>query len=196
MNAILVSVVTVTLLAALAMDQQSARIDAIKYYSGRVNASQFVEIMERDFRNIGVGVEKGTAKIIDYRWDESKKYFEFKSMVDTMANASPRQIRYEMTPAAHIKFVVGNRRDSLAAYKVVRYHFENGAYKGDGGSVHSITHFNITLLDQYEQDVSKNLENARLIDVGMIALSPLGEDESAGRFRWHTRYRPVNLALE
>ena len=191
-NAVMVGGVVLLILGAMTLSGQEAQIDGARFYASRVHASQLTQILERDMRNIGMGVDTSQAKIIAFQWDKGAKAFEFRTVVDTTASAPTRQVKYELIKT---KLLVSNK-DSVQCYQLNRYTFSGGAYQPDGQSIDTITDLDIELIDESGLAVSSDLKKTRFINVSLAAVSPLGEDAAIGRFRWRTRFRPINLSIE
>ena len=191
-NAVMVGGVVLLIMAAMSLNTSEVQIDGARYYAGRLHSSELTQILERDIRNIGMGVDTSQAKIISYEWTKTNRVFEFRSVADTTHTAPTRQVKYELVPSK----VLITDTDSVQCYQLNRYTMHSGSYMIDGQSLDTITDLNIQLLESDGSAVGSDLKETRFVDVSLAAISPLGEDAAVRRFRWHTRFRPINLTIE
>lgn len=189
LNAIIVGGAVMLIMAAMTMSNQTAQVDSTRYYSGRSQFSQLTEFVERDFRNLGMNADTSLGMIIGYQWDQDAKFIEFQTMSDTTDGAAPSQIKYELTTSHWEK----TDSDSIQCYELIRYAYSGGSYKDVGASMNTLTSFEIQLFDENESSVTGDLNDTRIIEVAMIAISPLGEGGTIKRLRWRKRYMPINL---
>ena len=174
---------------------QDAQVDAIRYYSGRLNMVQLTEMLERDLRNLGSGVPPGIDEIIAYDWSASTPYIEFYTQEDTIAGLPARRVRYELQKTRVMYSQESGRVDSVQCYELIRRKWVAGSFVDDGRSMDTLTDISIDLLDVALQPITSNFDQTRFIQVDLEAIPPLGQERSLKRFRWRNRYHPINLSF-
>jgi len=188
--AILISGFLLTLIVQLTRDSNENRLDTTRYYASRVQSAAFIETIQRDFRNLGAGVDAAQPMITGFTWDNTQKTFEFKAALNPAVPTQVDEIKYELNEVPSAENVCPS-----TCYELKRYVKKSGSYVHDGGSMASIAEFAIVLRDGGGTvlPVGANLDDTREIEVRMAALSPFGEDRIIKRTRWQTRFKPVNL---
>ncbi len=190
--AILAAGFLLTLLVQLSRDSNDARLDSTKYYANRVQTTALIETIQRDFRNLGAGIDAANTMIVEFEWDEDDvvKTFEFKASLDPDLPTQIDQVRYELHELSSSQ---SNCDTGVTCFEIRRYVKNGVVYDLDGGSQASLTEFVLDLKDGNGMPVGANLDDTREIEVKLAALSPFGEDQLIKRTRWQSRFRPPNL---
>jgi hypothetical protein len=191
-NAVLIGGVIMLIIASMSLNNRETMIDGARYQAGRMHASDLTRVIERDLRNLGVGADTSEASIAAFQWDDDAKAFEFRTTSDTVMTTTSYMVKYELVKSRKM----ATKEDSVQCYQLKRYALSGGVYKPDGNSIETITELDIALLDRDGAPVNGDLAAARSIDVSLVAISPLGEDEIVERYRWRTRFHPINLSIE
>ncbi len=193
--AVLISGFLLLILVQLNRSGNEARVDSTRYYAGRIQATAFTETLQRDFRNIGSGVDAAQTMIDAFQWDSNDKYIEFYTTVGSGAGAPVEQIRYEVENAPDCQTRVSRNAtpDPIPCFRVDRSVWDGTQFVKDGGSMDTLTEFEIELRDGNGTSVAGNLDDTREITLQMVAMSPLGEERIIKRMRWQTRFHPFNL---
>lgn len=170
---------------------QQAQVETTRYYAGRTQMIAFIETLQRDFQNVGAGVNPTSPMITAYTWNGTEKSIEFLATVDTTAGAPVELIKY------HLIAVTGQSIcGQVQCYELQRYVHTGSTYQPNGKSMSTLTEFEIQLYEGDGSPVGANLNDAREIQVRVAALSPMGEEGIIKRSRWQTRFQPVNLTLK
>lgn len=184
----LVGSIVLLLIISIQHRGHEANIEAGLFYANRAQTLGLIEMIERDFPNIGSGVEPGSQPMLaDYAWTEQERYFEFLATVDSTADAPVERIRYEVVPAQ----AEACTRAQVDCFEVRRLVWNGSSFAVSGRSQSTLTDFEIQLLP-----TPTALESVREVDVRFAAISPLGEDQITRRTTWQTRYTPFSLSLQ
>ena len=178
-------------LVQLQQTGQQTQMEATRYYANRTQMVTFIETLQRDFQNVGAGVNPSDQMIVSYSWNGTEKYIEFLATVDTTAGAPVELIKYQLLSAPTGQ----SRCEEVQCYEVQRFVHDGTAYQLDGKSMNTLTDFEIQLRTWNGTPVGANLDETRQIVVRVAALSPLGSEEIVKRSRWQTQFRPINLTL-
>ena len=191
--AVLISGFLLLILVQLNRNGNQARVDTTRYYAGRAQATSFIETLQRDFRNIGSGVDATDAMISAFQWDDVDKFIEFYATIEPDP-APVKHIRYKKVSAPDCEILDENGEPaSTPCFQVVRFVYDGTQWVEKGGSMETLTKFKIEIRDGNGANASGNPDDTREIAVQMVALSPLGEDGIIKRTRWQTQLRPTNL---
>jgi hypothetical protein len=175
-------------LALLQIRGQQANVQAGQFYVNRVQSLGFLEVLQRDFANIGAGVQgTGQSMIVEHAWSGTTKRFEFRAVVDTTAGAPVQQVRYELTTSTDPVCT----SQGVTCYQVRRLIRQGTTYVETGRSHSTLTEFDVQLFP-----AGATLANVREVGVRMSAMSPMGEDKIVRRSTFETRFRPLNLAFQ
>ena len=198
--AVLISGFLLLMLVQLNRNGNQARVNTTRYYAGHVQATSFIETLQRDFRNIGSGVDAADAMINAFQWDDDDTFIEFYATIqpDTIPTAPPAPvelIRYEKVAVPDCQTRVSRyaQPDPIPCFRVDRSVWDGTQFVKEGGSMDTLTEFKIEIRDGNGANASGNPDDTREIVVRMAALSPLGEDGIIKRTRWQTRLQPTNL---
>jgi hypothetical protein len=185
--AILVGTVVLLILAGIHLSSQTAGAEAGMYYMNRVQTLSLIQMIERDFPNIGAGVDPQQRDMITaYTWTEDERRFEFRAVVDTTEGAPVERIQYRVEPVDN----PACERLEIQCYEVQRLADTGNGFEPSGRSNTFVTDFQIEISPQ-----TGNLADVREIRVRLAALSAAGEASIVGRSNWETRFRPFNLTL-
>jgi len=198
--AVLISGFLLLILVQLNRNGNQTRVNTTRYYAGRAQATSFIETLQRDFRNIGSGVDAADDMISAFQWDQVDTFIEFYATIEPdpeppAAPAPVKRIRYEKVSAPDCQTRVSRTAPpvTIPCFRVVRSVYDGTQFVEEGGSMDTITDFAIDVRRANGASAASNLEEARAIVVRMEALSPLGEDGIIKRTRWQTRLQPTNL---
>lgn len=194
LNAVLIGGIAILILAQLAIDRQGAQVNATRYQAGLVHMNDLVEMIEHDFHNIGSGISPADSMIVAYKWDQSGKYFEFRTASDT-TGVIIKQIRYELAKTRDIP-VKSDSVKTVQGYELRRYELKSGSYTLTGKSMDTVTDLTISLYRAGGGTIGSDLNKAREVVIQMTALSPLGEDQLVRRNHWNARFYPTSLSLK
>lgn len=174
---------------------------------GAVNSTQIVRakkqlftavpMIERDFRNLGAGVDSVEkvfpAGLIDTTSCKSpggECRFTFNGRVDS-TNMTVSRISYRWVYSGS---EVITDQETKAEVTVPLFRLRRGV-DGDENTLKwdRVTDFHITLFDSTGSAISGNAENTRQIHVELQALVPRGIGNDLEVMRWASWFRPVNL---
>lgn len=184
----IVGSIVLLLIVSIQHRGHEANIEAGLFYANRAQTLSLIEMIERDFPNIGSGVEPGTQPmLVDYEWSETQRYFEFFATVDSAAAAPIERIRYEAVAAQ----AEACTQAQVDCFEVQRLVWNGTGFVVSGRSQPTLTDFEIRLFPTPDA-----LDAVREVEVRFAALSPLGEDQITRRTTWQTRYSPFSLTLQ
>lgn len=195
LNAIIVSAVLVFILAWVMFQMQETNMETTLHRQKQTQALDLIEMLERDLRNVGSGVDLTDDMILAYQWDEDNRYLEFLSISDTSEAATVEQIRYELESSDSLMVVDQGVSQRVPAYTLHRKVFSGGSYITTGSSQPMITELSVSLLDADSTPVTVALNATRIIEVQLKVASNLDTDEGMPVTVWETRFRPVSLFL-
>lgn len=186
-TAILIGTVVLLILAGIHLTSQTAGAEAGMYYMNRVQTLSLIQMIERDFPNIGAGVDPQQRDMITaYEWTEEERRFEFRAVVGTAEGAPVERVQYRVEPVENETCA----RLGIQCYEVQRLANAGSGFVVSGRSNTFVSDFQIEVSPQ-----TGNLADVREIRVRLTALSPAGESSTVGRTNWETRFRPFNLTL-
>lgn len=186
LSASLVAGIVILMLVGMHHRGQATAVESVLFYANRAQALSLVEMIERDFPNIGSGVAAGDPMLLSHAWSGSTGHFEFWAAVDSAAGAPAQHIRYEAVPSESAVC----EQAGLACFEVRRLVRAGSGFEVSGRSQETLTAFEIELLP-----VGAPLERVREVRVKMAALSPSGGAGTVPQTSWETRFRPFSLAL-
>ena len=190
--AVFIAGIIFLLLVQLQRSGQQIQVETTRHYAKRTQMVTFIETVQRDFQNVGAGVDPSNEMIVSYSWNTTEKSIEFLATVDTTAGAPVELIKYQLlsvpTGESHC--------EEVQCYEVQRFVHDGTAYQADGKSMNTLTDFEIQLRTWNGTPVGTNLDETRQIDVRVAALSPMGGEGVVKRSRWQTLFRPINLTLQ
>jgi hypothetical protein len=185
--AILVGSAVVLVLGVLHLRTNDAGAEAGLYYMNRVQTMVLINMIERDFPNIGAGVDPQSRDMISgYTWSEDERRFEFNAAIDSALGAPVERIQYRVVPAENPMCA----RHQVECFEVQRLVRSESGFEITGRSNNFVTDFEIELFPE-----SADLRDVREVRVRLVALSPSGAKSTVGHTRWETRFRPFNLSL-
>jgi hypothetical protein len=188
LTAAVVGTIVLLMVVAVQFQGQTANVESGAFYMNRVQSLSFIEIMERDFPNIGSGVTPGVDPMITaYDWSGETRYFEFWATVEAGDGATVELIRYEARPTE----VDACTRAGEECVEVHRLIHDGTDFRPTGRSQQTLAEFEIELLP-----AGAALEEVREVRVRMAALSAMPGQSAIGRSVWETRYRPVSLSFQ
>ncbi len=190
--AVLIGGIILLVLVQLQQTGQQTQVEVTRYYANRKQMVTFIETLQRDFQNIGAGVNPSDQKIVSFSWNNTEKSIEFRARVDTTAGAPVELIKYQLLPVPTEE----SSCEEVECYEVQRFVHDGIAYQADGKSMNTLTDFEIELRTWNGTPVGANLDDTREILVRVAALSPLGEEGVIKRSRWQTQLRPISLTLQ
>lgn len=198
LTAVMISGLIILVAVQVQRTSQDTQVETTRYYANRTHLVAFIDMLERDFQNIGSGVDPAQPMILDFSWTDSQKYLEFRATVDTTASAPVEQIKYQLVPTHLVDMGQEGTPEMVQCYELQRLVYDPVAldYQLDGKSAETLTDFEIELRTGAGYPVGANLDETRAILVRVGALSPLGVDRITERTRWQTRFQPVNLTLK
>lgn len=185
---------------------QEASIDAVQYRAAKTTMLSLVEIVERDFQNMGahmywdgtnfVGVAEDPADVIENTWYDSSAVpggmqytFQFRSQTDSLQ--APVLIRYEWEPidGETITLEDGTVRQ---LYEVRRLDAAGDITYRD----RMITEFDLDIQpDTVINPILINLDLARVFKIRVQGISPLGKSQTVEETRFDATYRPVAMTI-
>ncbi len=184
----LVAAIVLFMLIGVQLATQRANIDANLHYMSRAQTLSLIEMIERDFPNIGAGVEPGSDPMIErYDWSGSTRWFEFRAATDPTESAPVELIRYVVSPSTS---PICEEAD-VSCLKVERLVDAGSGFQPSGASAETLTEFEIELTPD-----TGALGDVRGIRVRLAALSMAGEASLIGRTTWETRFHPFSLGLQ
>lgn len=193
---IMIGGLVMLIMATVYLDGQEAGVEITMQYSGRVNALNLIEMVQRDFSNIGSGVDTADPMILDYVWNATTKYIEFRGVVDTAATAPVELLRYQVVFVDSAQINFNDSLQTVALFEVQRLVDDAGTYRETGVSASTIREFDVSLLNATGSSVGGAFNDTRQIEVRMVAL-PSAIDTRINRHNyWQTRIRPPNLTLK
>lgn len=184
--AVVITGFIILILGAVSFRGQSASIDSTQYYAQRRMLMDLVQFVERDFGNIGAGVNPASAVFtsIDFDTSGTDKYLQFQARPDS-TDLVPSLIRYEWEQIGTLELQSG----TVPALEVRRLTDSNPAGMSSG----YITSFRVDFFAQGGTSVVPTVDSMRVVQVDVTAVSPLGRGNTIEQSRWTRVFRPVNL---
>ena len=193
---IMIAGIVLLALAKLFTDVRESGIDSTAQYSGNIHALDFIKVLQQDFHNIGADVDAADPMIVDYRWDNTAKYFTFRGNVNPDTATTIDQIRYRLVAADSINTTVNGTLQLIPAYEILRERDSLGVYIYSGSSIDTVSEFEITLRNATGTILSANWDSTRQIEVRMITAPPLSPERASYHKEWRTSFRPASLTMK
>lgn len=181
-------VITGILLLAILATQfrgQQASVDAVQYYDAKIRLLSLVQMIERDFTNIGSGVDSVKFAITELDTVSVPAEFTFLARTDSTDNAS-HTVTYQWEEEGDVTL---KDKTTIPTYTVRR--IIDGAISGT--STGSVTNFRIDLFTADSFIVAANYAATRFINVSVKSVSTLGTVAQVEQSGWNKSFRPVNL---
>ncbi len=178
------------------LDGQRAGIEITTLYSGRTSTLSFVETLQHDFPNIGSRMSAADPMILNYVWNSTTKFIEFRGTIDTLDAAPVEQIKYQVVFSDSMQIEFNGTSEMVALYEVQRLVDDAGTYKITGSSAPTVREFEISLFDGSGLPVTATWDNTRQVEIRMVAVPPLSDSQVIRHNYWQTRFRPPSLALK
>jgi hypothetical protein len=181
-----VAIAGLVLLAILALQIRGNDVStgATQYYNTKTRMLSLAEMVERDFTNIGSGVDSVQYAITSLDTTSATRRFVFLARVDT-ADASPHIVTYEWSATGNATL-----KDTVATTYTVKRMIDGVT---SGQSVDSVTSFGIELFNDSGLQITTNYPNTRVINVAVTSVSTLGINSKMEQSRWNKSFRPMNL---
>jgi hypothetical protein len=183
---ILVAFVILMIIMTVNLRVQQTAIATTQYQASKISQADLVEMMDRDFRNIGSSYPNyaldPTTAIIAF---DSTGVFSF--WAQTERGMPPATVQYDWAESGTVRLDSGY----VPAYSISRTVDGNPA----GGSSGSVTNFGLRLLDSNGNPVAV-LSDTRQIDVDLSIVSSLGSSSLVETNDWRTVIRPAALAQD
>lgn len=193
---IIIAGVVLLALAQIFLEARDSGIDSTAQYSGNIHALSFIDVIQRDFQNIGAGVDALDPMIIDYKWDNTDKYFVFRGIVEPDTSTTIDQIRYQLVQTDSIQTHIDGTLQFVSVYEIQREKLNSGVYQFAGASVATIRDFEIVLKNDIGTVLSANWDSTRQVEVKMITVPPLAPDQVQYHKEWQTTFRPMSLTMK
>ena len=186
------------ILAQIFRDAQDAGIQDASQYSSYTHTLNFAETIQRDFRNIGAGVDAADVMISNYSWTNINKFIEFRGAVYSDSAATVHEIRYQVVYTDSLATVVDDSLQTVAVYEVQRLQKDStSTWRFAGASAPTLLDFQITLRDNADSVITApSYDNTRQIEVRMVTVPPLTPDRATHPSEWQTTFRPPSLRLK
>ncbi|NND71644.1 MAG: hypothetical protein HKN43_08695 [Rhodothermales bacterium] len=164
MAAAVVTAVVFLVLFGLQTRVQGDSIGETVSYMAKKQTLAFAEVLERDFANAGFMTAPGQDAILKYSNStaDSVEYTELIEFVGMGSNGSQAGIRY-VTSQVDSTYSDGN---VVPTFEVLRYENLGSGWKISGGSMSTLTDFDISLLD--ENNNGANMSNTRKIRIRLV----------------------------
>lgn len=164
---------------------QQTNIDATQYYDAKIRLLDLVQSVERDFTNIGSGLDSVQFAIQEFDTVSVPARISFAARTDsTIPGWQLVTYQWEETGSVTLK-----DNSTIPTYTVQR--LINGAVSGT--STGSITGFRVDLLRADSISITTNFQDTRLVNVIMSTASTLGTNEQVEQSRWRKQFRPMNM---
>ncbi len=193
---VIIGSIVMLMLFQIHLDGQEASVEITSHYSGYTHALSFVETLQHDFPNIGAGVNPANPMIVDYVWNATTKYIEFRGTIGTAATAPIEQIRYQVVFVDSAEINFNDSLQTVALFEVQRLVDDSGTYKITGSSTQTIREFEVSLFDGSGLAVGGAFDDTRQIEVHMVMVPPLAGKQVNRHNYFHTRFRPPSLTLK
>jgi hypothetical protein len=172
---------------ALQMRGKDASIEATQFYDSKIRLLSIAEVIERDFSNIGSGVDSVQYAITSLDTVSVPARFIFQARTDTLDKAAHTLI-YEWEPTGSVAL----SDTTYSTYTVKR--IINGAISGT--NVGSITSLSIKLFNEAGIEITTNYADTRRLNVRVKTISTLGVNSEVELSGWNKNFRPMNLTRD
>lgn len=181
-------VITGIILLAIIATQfrgQQASVDAVQFYDAKTRMLSLVQMVERDFTNIGSGVDSVKYAITDLDTVSVPAEFTFLARTDS-ANFAAQTVTYQWEEEGSVRL---KDKSYVPTYTVRR--LINGVTSGISSG--AITDFRIDLFTADSIVIGTNYASTRLVNVSMKSVSTIGTVQQAEQSHWNKSFRPVNM---
>ncbi len=181
-------VITGILLLAILATQfrgQQASVDAVQYYDAKTRLLSLVQMIERDFTNIGSGVDSVKFAITELDTVSVPAEFTFLARTDSTDSAA-HTVTYQWEEEGDVTL---KDKTTIPTYTVRR--IIDGSISGT--STGAVTNFRIDLFTADSFIVAANYAATRFINVSVKSVSTLGTVAQVEQSAWNKSFRPVNL---
>jgi len=167
---------------------QQTNIDATQYYDAKIRLLDLVQSVERDFTNIGSGIDSVKSAIQEFDTLSVPAHISFAARTDsTIPDWQLVTYQWEETGSVTLKDY-----STIPTFTVQR--LINGAVSGT--STGAITGFRVDLLRADSISITTNFEDMRLVNVIMSTASTLGTNEQVEQCQWRKQFRPMNMTRD
>ena len=181
-------VITGILLLAILATQfrgQQASVDAVQFYDAKTRLLSLVQMIERDFTNIGSGVDSVKFAITELDTVSVPAEFTFLARTDSTDSAA-HTVTYQWEEEGDVTL---KDKTTIPTYTVRR--IIDGSISGT--STGAVTNFRIDLFTADSFIVAANYAATRFINVSVKSVSTLGTVAQVEQSAWNKSFRPVNL---
>ena len=191
--AVVITGFIIFIIAAVSLRGQDTSIDSTQYYAQKRMLLDLVQFVERDFTNIGAGVNPVADIIQPGAFDTSgaTKFFQFRGRADS-TDLFASIIRYEWDQVGTLELSSGTT-PALRIRRLVTPLTPPGPQVVAGMSSGYITSFDIDFFAQGGTSVAPTVDSMRVVRVDITAVSPLGRGNNIEQSWWTKVFRPVNL---
>ena len=183
--AVLITSILLLVIMATQFAGQQTNIDATQYYDAKIRLLDLVQSVERDFTNIGSGLDSVKFAIQEFDTVSVPARITFAARTDsTIPGSQLVTYQWEETGSVRLK-----DQSTIPTYTVQR--LIDGAISGT--SAGAITGFRVDLLRADSISITTNFEDMRLVNVIMSTASTLGTNEQVEQSRWRKQFRPMNM---
>lgn len=182
--AVMITGIILLVILATQYAGQQTNIDATQYYDVKTRMLDLVESIERDFTNLGSGIDSVKFAIQSFDTTGVPASISFAARTDS-TDPSAHIITYQWEVDGSVTL-----KDTTVSTFTVRRLIDGIV---SGMSTGSITLLRIDLLRADSLNVGVNYANTRLINVILRASSTLGTNEQVEQSSWRKQFRPVNM---
>lgn len=162
------------------VNTSDAMIDQTSYYASRSQVIALTEMIEADFKNIGLGVIPGTPVFNEVTDDA----IEFMRLINT-TDAAPSAVRYEKVPTDTLTL----DGEQVPVFRVVRT--VNGVVSGQ--TPDRLREF-VVELRNVEGDPVVDPDDAETVHVRFLLVPPFNADQGyVKQVHWTRTYMPPNI---
>jgi hypothetical protein len=182
-----------------------AAVDAVQYAAAKEDLHNVVDMMERDLRNMGaymyydaacpcwVGQPMNPVNVIQAGWFDSTSVgggqrYTLKFYTQSDSTAPPDTVRYVWAPAGGTVTL----RDGTVRTLQRLERFQAGVLTGWSDDV---TLLRVRLRQPETEPGMVNLSDARIVEISLRTVSPLGLGDVIEETRFDATYRPVPIAI-
>jgi hypothetical protein len=186
--AVVISGIILLVIIATQYRGQQTNIDATQFYDSRIRLLDMVQSVERDFTNMGSGVDSVQYAISSFDTLSSPATISFFARTDS-TDFNPHTVTYqwESTDSLTLK-----DKTKIPTYTVKRLIDGNMS----GQSVGAITGFRVDLLTRDSLAVNANFKDVRFVNVLLRVASTLGTNAQVEETNWRKQFRPMNMTRE
>jgi limonene-1,2-epoxide hydrolase len=185
LTGVIVSAIVILIIATTQLRSRDASIDATQYAAAKTRVMAIAEAIERDFSNLGSGVDSVKYAIIGFDTVSSPMFFEFVGQT-VQGDPTPRTIRYQWQQSGYAQLANAVTRPTYTIERRI-----NGVVSGT--SMDTITGFEVDLMTADSNAVVTNYADTRIVGVLLTAVSPVGVSKEIEQTRWRRVFRPVNM---